>query len=110
MKRQESHRLSRRSALQTTGLLALSGVAAQRASAPSPAAAPPAPGPPAPIKLPRLLAPTEREPQEAPAPLPPEQRVGFAVVGLGRLSLEQILPAFAQCKRSRPVALVSGDR
>ena len=45
-----------------------------------------------------------------PAPLPPEQRVGFAIVGLGRLSLGQILPAFAQCKLARPVALVSGTR
>jgi predicted dehydrogenase len=44
-----------------------------------------------------------------PAPLPPAQRVGFAVVGLGRLSLEQILPAFARTTRAKPVALVSGS-
>ena len=44
-----------------------------------------------------------------PAPLPPEERVGFAIVGLGRISLEQALPAFAQCRRARPVALVSGS-
>jgi predicted dehydrogenase len=43
-----------------------------------------------------------------PAPLPPEQRVGFAVVGLGRLSLEQLLPAFAESKKAKVVALVSG--
>ena len=30
-------------------------------------------------------------------------------MGLGRLSLENILPAFAQAKKSRPVALVSGS-
>ena len=42
-----------------------------------------------------------------PAPLPPDQRVGFAVIGLGRLTMGQILPAFAACKQARPVALVS---
>ena len=43
-----------------------------------------------------------------PAPLPPEQRVGFAVVGLGKLALEEILPAFGQSAKGRCVALVSG--
>jgi predicted dehydrogenase len=43
-----------------------------------------------------------------PAPTPPAQRVGFAIVGLGRLSLEEILPAFGECGKARPVALVSG--
>jgi predicted dehydrogenase len=36
--------------------------------------------------------------------------LGFAIVGLGRLALEEILPAFGECKSARPVALVSGDR
>jgi predicted dehydrogenase len=36
------------------------------------------------------------------------KKVGFAVVGLGQLSLGQILPAFKDCKLARPVALVSG--
>jgi predicted dehydrogenase len=40
--------------------------------------------------------------------MPPGQRVGFALVGLGRLTLEEILPAFAECKYARPIALVSG--
>jgi predicted dehydrogenase len=44
-----------------------------------------------------------------PAPLPPEQRVGFAIVGLGRLALEEILPAFGASMKARPVALVSGS-
>ena len=44
-----------------------------------------------------------------PAPLPPSQRVGFAIVGLGRLALEEILPAFAESGKARPVALVSGS-
>ena len=43
-----------------------------------------------------------------PAPLAPDQRVGFAVVGLGRLALEELLPAFAQSKKARLAALVSG--
>jgi predicted dehydrogenase len=43
-----------------------------------------------------------------PAPMPPGQRVGFALVGLGRLTLEELLPAFAECRYARPVALVSG--
>ncbi|MDU6411542.1 MAG: Gfo/Idh/MocA family oxidoreductase [Yersiniaceae bacterium] len=45
-----------------------------------------------------------------PVALPPEQRVGFAVVGLGRLTLNQILPALHRSKNARPVALVSGYR
>lgn len=44
-----------------------------------------------------------------PAPLPPARRVGFAIVGLGRLALGEILPAFNECKLARPVALVSGS-
>jgi len=44
-----------------------------------------------------------------PAPLPPEQRVGFAIVGLGRLSLEELLPAFAESGQARVTALVSGS-
>ncbi|MHC0612466.1 Gfo/Idh/MocA family oxidoreductase [Komagataeibacter oboediens] len=30
-------------------------------------------------------------------------------MGLGRLALDQILPAFAECRHARPVALISGD-
>jgi predicted dehydrogenase len=48
-------------------------------------------------------------PEPAPAaPLPPDQRVGFAIAGLGRLALGQILPAFAACTQAIPVALISG--
>ena len=43
-------------------------------------------------------------------PLPPGQRVGFALVGLGRLTVEELLPAFGQTKLCRPAALVTGDR
>ena len=37
-----------------------------------------------------------------------EQQVGWAIVGLGKLTLEQILPAYGVCKSSYPAALVSG--
>jgi predicted dehydrogenase len=42
--------------------------------------------------------------------LPPERKLGWAVVGLGKFATEQIMPSFAECKRSKLVALVSGDR
>src|SRR5215471_11563633 len=41
-------------------------------------------------------------------PDPPGKKAGWAVVGLGNLAINQILPAFAKCERSRVVALVSG--
>ena len=43
-------------------------------------------------------------------PDPPGPRLGWAIVGLGSLSINQILPAFAKCERSRVVAFVSGHR
>jgi hypothetical protein len=33
---------------------------------------------------------------------------GWAIVGLGNLAINQILPAFAKCEKSKVVALVSG--
>jgi predicted dehydrogenase len=41
-------------------------------------------------------------------PDPPGKKMGYAVVGLGNLAIHQILPAFSQCEKSKPVALVSG--
>lgn len=62
------------------------------------------------VDLSQIHGSTEAE-EHAPGPfLAPEARVGFAIVGLGRLSLNQILPAFGSCKYCKPVALVSGDR
>jgi predicted dehydrogenase len=37
------------------------------------------------------------------------QRVGYAVVGLGAISQQAVLPAFAHSKKAKLVALVSGD-
>ncbi len=88
--------------------------------APAAMAAPGAPPfvPPSPVDIGTVAGgkvdfPAWRDPADTPsspppAPLPPGQRVGFAIVGLGRLALEQILPAFAQSLKARPVALVSG--
>src|SRR5215470_6924197 len=41
-------------------------------------------------------------------PDPPGKKLGWAIVGLGSLAINQILPAFAKCEKSRVVALVSG--
>ncbi len=51
------------------------------------------------------------EPKDAPPGdiLPPDQRVGVAVVGLGTLTIDEVLPALAQGKQSRLAALVSSD-
>ncbi len=57
------------------------------------------------LKPSRSLAQAAKEP-----PMPPEKKLGWAVVGLGKFATQQIIPSFAECKRSKLVALVSGDR
>lgn len=103
--------LSRRELLRNSSIAAVSGAIGSLVGAcsrsPSAVAASEQPGP---IKLSGLLAPTEREQKSPDPPLPPEERTGFAIVGLGHLALEQILPAFGESKAARPVALVSGHR
>jgi len=46
--------------------------------------------------------------QPVKVPDPPGKKMGYAIVGLGRLSIDEILPAFAMCEKSKPVAFVSG--
>ena len=41
-------------------------------------------------------------------PDPPGKKLGYAIVGLGSLAINQILPAFAKCEKSKVVAFVSG--
>ena len=41
-------------------------------------------------------------------PEPPGRKLGWAIVGLGSLAINQILPAFAKCEKSKVVAFVSG--
>ena len=63
------------------------------------------------VQLSQINNPQTEEPETTPGPFEaPSQRIGFAIVGLGRLSLDQILPAMAKSKSCKPVALVSGDR
>jgi predicted dehydrogenase len=54
---------------------------------------------------------SDADPQSGPVPtpLPKDQRVGYAIVGLGHLALEEVLPALGQCKKSKVAALVSGS-
>ena len=62
------------------------------------------------VQLSQLHDTKTEAPEKAPGPFEaPDRRVGFAIVGLGRLSIDQILPAFGRSKFCKPVALVSGD-
>ncbi len=54
------------------------------------------------------LAPPDKQPPNLDVPEPLGKKVGWAIVGLGKLALEEVMPAFARCEKSRPVALVSG--
>lgn len=62
-----------------------------------------------PIKLEPIRGDADRQSPPTPSPQPPDMRVGYAVVGLGHLSLENILPAFGRSRKSKLVALVSGS-
>ncbi|MEH2069062.1 MAG: Gfo/Idh/MocA family oxidoreductase [Nostoc sp.] len=106
---------SRRQILTTAGLGAISAaalgsmgeqVAAQQ---PTGQATPHGGTLPPQIQFPPISEKTEVETGGPPTALPPERRLGFAIVGLGRLTLEEIMPAFAECKLAKPTALVSGD-
>src|SRR5919201_342637 len=46
--------------------------------------------------------------QQLAVPDPPGRKLGWAIIGLGNLSINQILPAFAKCEKSKVVAFVSG--
>jgi predicted dehydrogenase len=54
------------------------------------------------------LAPPDRQPPGLKLPDVPERKVGWAVVGLGQLVMEEIMGAFGACRLSRPTTLVSG--
>ena len=94
-------------ATSTTSLLLASAAAAQALPGPSPVDT-------GSVQNGRVVFPpwrgdADKPDTPPPAPLPPAQRVGFAVVGLGRLSLDELLPAFAESTQARLVALVSGS-
>jgi predicted dehydrogenase len=54
-----------------------------------------------------LLAPPDKQPPNLKVLEPVKRKVGWAIVGLGELALEEIMPAFRAAKLSEPVALVS---
>ena len=105
--------LSRRLFLKTagTGLIAagLLGEMNLKASAQTPAVTPPVSPDIRPIPLPPFDAPTEQKRPGPPLPLPPDKRLGVAVVGLGNLALTQVIPAFGQSNYCKLTALVSGS-
>jgi predicted dehydrogenase len=65
-------------------------------------------GEPISVTLPPLDGASEVMTERTFTALEPGKRIGYAVVGLGELTMSQILPGFAQCKYSKCVALVSG--
>jgi glucose-fructose oxidoreductase len=82
MKDRTRNRLSRRNFLHTAGTtLAAAGLASPRADAQVPN-----------IRLPEV----------------PGRQIGFALVGLGSLAINQLMPAFAQSRRAKLVGFVSG--
>jgi len=60
------------------------------------------------VSLPPLHQSSEQN-GEAPNPMPPGKRLGIAVVGLGNLALENIIPGFGETKHVRLTGLVSGN-
>jgi predicted dehydrogenase len=54
------------------------------------------------------VAPPDKQSADAKMPEVAKRKLGIAIVGLGKLALEEVLPAFGECKYAAPVALVSG--
>ncbi|WP_298911589.1 Gfo/Idh/MocA family oxidoreductase [uncultured Nostoc sp.] len=106
---------SRRQILTAAGLGAISAVALDStgeevtAQQPTGQATPHGGTLPPQIEFAPISEKTEVDTGGPPTALPPERRLGFAIIGLGRLTLEEIMPAFAECKLAKPTALVSGD-
>ncbi|OKH54512.1 glucose-fructose oxidoreductase [Calothrix sp. HK-06] len=57
-----------------------------------------------------IIKPASTFAQAKEPPMPPTKRLGWAIVGLGKFATEQIIPSFAECKSSKLVAFVSGDK
>jgi predicted dehydrogenase len=62
------------------------------------------------VSFPPIYDKSEKPEQTEPPADPWNERVGVAIVGLGRIAVNEMLPAFAQSKHAKPVALVTGDR
>src|SRR3954447_15279901 len=90
---------------------ATSNIKAQSASSGSTPPALSSAGDPAPAanaNPPVPLAPPDAQPPDLKVPEAVARHAGWAIVGLGQLALEEVMPAFRECRLSRPVALVSG--
>jgi predicted dehydrogenase len=77
-------------------------------SGPTPPAPSSAAGSAPAASAPMPLAPPDAQPPDLKVPEAVARKAGWAVVGLGQLALEEVMPAFRECQLSRPVALVSG--
>jgi predicted dehydrogenase len=54
------------------------------------------------------LAPPDKQPPKLEVPPGNVRKARWAIVGLGQLALEEVMPAFGLCRQSIPTALVSG--
>ena len=91
------------------GAVAVSGVVGARSEAQVAVGGPAMPEKSDYVDLPQIHAATDAE-EHAPGPFAaPDKRVGFAIVGVGRLAINQILPAMGKSKYCKVVALVSGS-
>lgn len=101
----QTHPLDRRSFLRGAGALAAAAGLASSADAQTPK-----PNDANRVELSQIHDVATEGVEKAPdAAEPRDERVGFAIVGLGRLSVDQILPAFGSSKYCKPVALMSGS-
>jgi len=63
------------------------------------------------ITFPPIEATQSEKPEKTEPPGDPmSERIGIAIVGVGRISVNEVLPAILQSKHAKVVALVSGDR
>ena len=95
--------------LSRRGFLAAAGTSLATSLVPSAGAAQTIPTPA--IRFETIQS-SETEPQGeiGPLPLEPGKRIGYAIVGIGHLTMEALVPAFAKTRYSRITALVTGDR
>lgn len=114
LSRKEFLNITGRSLVGAAGTLALSPLVSgqaygqDRKAAVSPPAKIPA-GVEKPVVLETWKSDADQQSAPTPTPFPPSRRIGYAVVGLGHLALEEILPALSSCKKSKLAALVSGS-
>ena len=62
------------------------------------------------VEFPPIYDKSEKPEQPEPPGDPTNERIGIAIVGLGRIAVNEMLPAFSQSKHAKPVALITGDR